>query len=75
MPTTVNVVNVVTGGMETITLCSDNLVEMFGDVEYICECELDTVNMMLYLKDWYNISDSGYHELQSMQRNAKAVQT
>ena len=63
MPTAVNVVNVVTGGMETITLCTDNLAEMFGDVEDIREHELDTVNMMLYLKDWYNISDSAYHEL------------
>ena len=24
---------------------------------------MNEVNMMLYIKDWYNVSDSAYHEL------------
>lgn len=27
------------------------------------EDELDRVNMALYIKDWYNVSDGAYHEL------------
>ena len=63
VPTKIDVVNVMTGGTETITLCTDNLKEVLGDMEDIGEDELDTVNMMLYIKDWHNISDSAYHEL------------
>ena len=62
-PTTVTVVNGVTGEEEELELCSDNLKQMFGETDEISKDAIDTVNMMLYIKDWHNVSDCAYHEL------------
>ena len=48
---------------ETIKLCNEDLTELFGQSEEMSEDTLDTVNMILYIKDWYNLSDGTYHEL------------
>ena len=63
IPTTVTVVNGVTGEKEELKLCSDNLKQMFGETDEISKDAIDTVNMMLYVKDWHNVSDCAYHEL------------
>lgn len=52
-----------TGKEETIKLCNEDLTELFGQSEEMSEETLDTVNMILYIKDWYNLSDGAYHEL------------
>ena len=36
---------------------------MFGEADEISEDAVNTINMMLYIKDWHNLSDSAYHEL------------
>ena len=63
IPVTVTVRNVSTGKEEAIHLCDQDLFELFGQSEDVDKDILDTVNMMLYIKDWYNISDCAYHEL------------
>ena len=60
---TVLVRNVTTGKEEAIHLCNQDLFELFGQSEDMDKDTLDIVNMMLYIKDWYNISDGAYHEL------------
>ena len=37
--------------------------ELFGQSEELSKDELERVNMTLYIKDWYNVFDSAYHEL------------
>ena len=49
--------NLSTGMEETIHLCDDDLVELFGQSNDMDDETLDMVSMMLYIKDWYNISD------------------
>ena len=63
IPTTVTVVNATTGEEEVFELHTDNLKQMFGETDEISEDAIDTVNMMLYIKDWHNVSDCAYHEL------------
>ena len=63
IPVTVMVRNVSTGKEEAIPLCDQDLFEPFGQSDDVDKDTLDTVNMMLYIKDWYNISDGAYHEL------------
>ena len=63
IPVTITVRNVSTGKEEAIHLCDQDLFELFGQSEDVDKDILDTVNMMLYIKDWYNISDCAYHEL------------
>lgn len=61
VPLTVSVRNIRTGQLETITL---NSTEVFGeDADSLKEQELQTLNMMLFVKDWYNVSGRAYHEL------------
>ena len=43
-------------------LHTDILKQMFGEAHEISEDAIDTVNMMLYIKDWYNVSDCAHHE-------------
>ena len=52
----------VSTGKEAIHLCDHDMLELFGQSSDMDNDILDTVNMMLYIKDWY-ISDSAYHEL------------
>ena len=57
IPVTVTMQNLSTGMEETIHLCDDDLVELFGQSNDMDDETLDMVSMMLYIKDWYNISD------------------
>ena len=58
---TITLMNVSTG-KEAISLCNQDLIELFGQSNDVDKDTLDMVNMMLYIKDWYNISDGAYHE-------------
>ena len=60
---TVTVMNTSTGKEDTTTLESQHLTELFGQSEEMTEDELERVNMTLYIKDGYSVSDSAYHEL------------
>ena len=56
----IHVRNDLTGETETITLETPNLHSAQDSLD---ETELDTLNMMLYVKDKYNISGCAYHEM------------
>lgn len=62
-PLSVEVSNRETGNIEKISLKRDYLEELFGSESSITESELDELNMMLYVKDRYNVSDGAYHEM------------
>ena len=62
IPSAVTVVNTTTGEEEVFELQTDNLQQMFGETDEISKDAIDTVNMMLYIKDWCNVSDCAYHE-------------
>ena len=51
------------GKEETIRLGDEDMTELIGHSEEVNNGALDTVNLILYLKDWYNISHGAYHEL------------
>ena len=53
---TVTMVNVTTGRSETIELQTDNLQEMFGEADEIDVDAVNTINMLLYIKDWHNLT-------------------
>ncbi len=76
MPIKVEVKNVQTGLVEIIELNSE---EVFGqDAESIRVEQLQTINMMLFIKDKFNVSGRAYHELakvcKSMPRHYKLQQ-
>ena len=52
--------NLETGTVKTIPLQQSDSMSIIGP------SSLDTINMMLYVKDWYNISGDAYHELTSI---------
>lgn len=54
------------GNIETIALNQADSVSLFGSNERISEDNLDVINMMLYVKDWYNVSREAYHEFASI---------
>lgn len=59
--TQIKMVNTSTGEEETLDLNPEYLL---GPGEnHITESEMDTINMMLYIKDRYNVSGGAYHEL------------
>ena len=46
-----------------IDICCDDMAEVFGDrFQEEEENDFDKVNMMLFIKDTYNVSDNAYHE-------------
>ena len=59
--TKVMLVNTTTGQEESINLNTDCL--LATDESRITDVEMDTINMMLYIKDKYNISGGAYHEM------------
>ena len=59
--TKVILVNTTTGQEESIDLNTDCL--LAADESHITDVEMDTINMMLYIKDRYNISGGAYHEM------------
>ena len=56
-----HMVNTSTGEEETIDLNPEDL--LGPGKNHITESEMDTINMMLYIKDKYNISGGACHEL------------
>ena len=58
--TQIKVVNTITGKEETIDLNTDGLI---GTGENIKESEIDTLNMMLFIKGTFNTSGGTYHEM------------
>lgn len=62
-PLAVEVKNASTGKVEKIELGCDELQELFGPEDPITEENVDVLNMLLLIKDQYNISSSAYHEL------------
>lgn len=61
-PLAVDVKNRSTGRTEKITLDRGEMEEIFGPDE-LTEENIDILNMILLIKDQYNISSSAYHEL------------
>lgn len=59
--TQVKMVNTTTGKEEKIDLNPEDL--LGPDENSITESEMDTINMMLFIKDRYNISGAAYNEL------------
>ena len=60
----VEVRNTSTGKVEKIELGHDELDELFGsEKEQITEEDIDVLNMMLLIKDQYNVSTTAYHEM------------
>ena len=56
--------NTSTGKIENIELGHDELDELFGsEKEQITGEDVDVLNMMLLVKDQYNVSTSAYHEM------------
>ena len=66
-------VNTSTGEEEAIDMNPEDL--LGPDENHITESEIDNINMMLYIKDKYNVSGGAYHELsqicKSMPRHYK----
>ena len=58
----VTAISMVTGKAESIRLPNSALAELFRHEE-VDEDDVDAVNMMLYIKDWHNVSHEAYHEL------------
>lgn len=63
LPVSVTAVSMATGKTESIDLPTSALAELFRHEDKIDENDVDAVNMMLYIKDWHNISHEAYHEL------------
>ena len=59
----VTAVSIATGDKECIDLPNKALTELFTHKETIDEDDIITVNIMLYLKDWCNISHEAYYKL------------
>ena len=62
LPVSVTAISMVAGNAESIRLPNSALAELFRHEE-VHEDDVDAVNMMLYIKDWHNISQEAYHEL------------
>ena len=63
-PLSVEMKNTSTGKIENIELGHDELDELFGsEKEQITGEDVDVLNMMLLVKDQYNVSTSAYHEM------------
>ena len=58
--------NTRTGETEKIDICNQEHIELFDSEEEVTEDSLDMLNMMLLIKDSYNISGGAYHELASI---------
>ena len=52
--------------VETISLNQADSASLFGQNERMSEENLDVINMMLYVKDWHNVSGKAYHEFASI---------
>ena len=66
VPLSIQVRNLESGMVETISLSQADSASLFGQNERMSEENLDVINMMLYVKDWYNVSGEAYHEFASI---------
>ena len=63
-PLSIEVRNTSTGKVKKIELGHDELDELFGsEKEQITEEDIHVLNMILLIKDQYNISTTAYHEM------------
>ena len=60
-PLSVKVQSTKTGKTEFIDLRNEDVEDVFGSGD-VSDNHVDTLNMMLFVKDWYNVSHSAYHE-------------
>ena len=60
-PLKLEVLNTKTGNVEAIVLNKQHCEEIFGQSE-ITDDELDMINMLLFVKDKYDVSGRAYHE-------------
>ena len=61
--TKVEVINTDTNQYEAVTLADEGELEFTeGDPKELTDGELDTLNMWLYLKEKFNISNEAWHE-------------
>ena len=58
-----------TGKIETINLKQDQLQELFGTEEELTQESVNDLNMILLIKDQYNISSSAYHEMTQISKS------
>lgn len=69
-PRKLELVNNSTGTLETLTLQQLEAQEIFGaNAHSMTGDEFDTINMMLFVKDRYDISNNAYHEMARICRN------
>ena len=61
--TSLQVLNQDNGKVETIPLNKSESVSLFGATEDMPEQDVDVLNMILYVKDYYNVCGDAYHEL------------
>ena len=61
VPLKLEALNTKTGDVEAIVLNPERSEEVFGQSE-ITDNELDTINMLLFVKDKYDVSGRAYHE-------------
>ena len=66
VPISIQVRNLESGMVETISLSQADSASLFGQNERMSEENLDIINMMLYVKDWYNVSGEAYHKFASI---------
>ena len=63
IPTQITMRDINTGTKETIDINVDDATELFGeDYEEADKNDFDRINMMLMIKDSYNVSGNAYHE-------------
>lgn len=62
LPTQVTVRHLDSGETETIDIGYNEAVDLFGEDYKEDESDFDQVNMMLFIKDSYNVSGNAYHE-------------
>ena len=66
IPISVQVHNRESGKTETVSLSQSDTISLFGPGDDTSEDNLAIINMLLFVKDWYNISGEAYHELASI---------
>ena len=67
MPNTISIqVHNHESGKTEETLPWSDSISLFGSVDDTSEEHLAILNMLLFFKDWYNISGEAYHELASI---------
>ena len=65
IPLKLEVLNTKSGDVETIVLNEERCQEIFGQ-DNITDDELDMINMLLFVKDKYDVSGRAYHEFASI---------